>query len=169
MLETDPENAKRFAPPPSRNRSLNRRKSGDRYDKPNYSQASEGERNHASYPRNFTAVERGEIPISNIANENTRSKLIPLERCSSSEAVQFLAERWAAAVHLLDDPSTDVLGNQKSQLCTREPADHPGSTLSFPNRHEIKWTFLENYNARSRELILVRDLSPGILFSKNLI
>lgn len=65
----------------------------DRYDKPNYSQASEGERNHASYPRNFTAVERGEIPISNIANENTRSKLIPLEGCSSSEAVQFLAER----------------------------------------------------------------------------
>ncbi|XP_074563567.1 uncharacterized protein LOC141820186 [Curcuma longa] len=109
MLETDPENAKRFAPPPPRNRSLNRRKSGDRYDKPNYSQASEGERNHASYPRNFTAVERGEIPISNIANENTRSKLIPLEGCSSSEAVQFLAERWAAAVHLLDDPSTDVL------------------------------------------------------------
>ncbi|KAG6479517.1 hypothetical protein ZIOFF_062983 [Zingiber officinale] len=93
MLETDPENAKRFAPPPSRNRSLNRRKSGDRYDKPNYSQASEAERNHASYPRNFTAVERGEIPISNIANENTRSKLIPLERCSSSEAVQFLAEQ----------------------------------------------------------------------------
>lgn len=67
--------------------------STDRYDKPNYSQASEGERDLAPYPRNFTAVERGEIPVSNIANENTRSKLIPLEGCSSSEAVQFLAER----------------------------------------------------------------------------
>ncbi|XP_074556144.1 uncharacterized protein LOC141811959 [Curcuma longa] len=108
MLESVSESVNRFAPPPPRNRSLNRRKSGDRYDKPNYSYGLDGEKSQASYSKNFTAVERGEIPLTNIAKVNTHSKLIPLEGCSSSEAVQFLSERWAAAVHLLDDPATDV-------------------------------------------------------------
>ncbi|RWW84746.1 hypothetical protein BHE74_00006620 [Ensete ventricosum] len=69
--------------------------------------------NQASYPRNFPAVEHGEVGSNNVAKENTHQKLIPLEGCSTSEAVKFLTERWTAAVHQLDDSSADVSG----ELC----------------------------------------------------
>ncbi|WOL00900.1 hypothetical protein Cni_G09613 [Canna indica] len=108
MLENASENVKRFVPPPSRNRSINRRRSGDRFDKVNYSHGADDEKSQASYTRNFSAVEHGEIGNNNVANENVHPKLIQLQGCSSSLAVQFLTDRWAAAVHLLEDPSSDV-------------------------------------------------------------
>lgn len=59
----------------------------------NYSHGTDGEKSQASYPRNFPAVEHGEVGSNNVAKENTHQKLIPLEGCSTSEAVKFLTDR----------------------------------------------------------------------------
>ncbi|XP_072981560.1 uncharacterized protein [Typha angustifolia] len=106
MIDSNPEGAKRYAPPVQRNRVLNRRKSGDRFEKTSYSYGVDGEKSQASYSRNFPLVDHGEAG-SNIPNGSTRSRLIPIEGCCTSEAAHLLTERWAAAMHLYNDPSVD--------------------------------------------------------------
>ncbi|CAL9038782.1 unnamed protein product, partial [Musa banksii] len=110
MHEHVSENVKRFVPPPPRNRSINRRRPGDRYDKVNYAHGIDEEKSQEFYPRKVPPVEHGEVGGNRVANDNTHPKLIPLDGCSSSEAITFLTERWAAAVHLLDNSSADVSG-----------------------------------------------------------
>ncbi|WOL02405.1 hypothetical protein Cni_G11124 [Canna indica] len=116
MLDNVAENAKPFVHPPSRNRSISRRKSGDRYDKAYNLHGTDGERSQVCYPKKFPAVEGGEIASSNDASENSHMNLIPLEGCSSSEIVQFLTDRWEATVCLLDDPSVEAPGELYASL-----------------------------------------------------
>ncbi|URE30959.1 hypothetical protein MUK42_05743 [Musa troglodytarum] len=80
----------------------------NRYDKVNYPHGIDEEKSHEFYPRKFSLAEHGEVGGNCVANDNTHPKLIPLDGCSASEAVTFLTERWAAAVHLLDNSSADV-------------------------------------------------------------
>ncbi|KAB2003859.1 hypothetical protein ES319_D11G159700v1 [Gossypium barbadense] len=84
---------KRYAPPNQRNRSLGRRKSG--------------EKNQGATSRNINPV--GDAGSSAILNEdNPRHALIPLEGCSRSDASRLLSNRWAAVLHRYHDTSIDL-------------------------------------------------------------
>ncbi|KAL5547672.1 hypothetical protein UlMin_002903 [Ulmus minor] len=85
---------KRYAPPNQRNRSLNRRKSADRYDRTTNAYGSDVEKNQVT-------------ASSGLQNENPRSSLIALEGCSNSVASQLMNDRWAAAMQSFNDPSID--------------------------------------------------------------
>ncbi|KAJ6793004.1 uncharacterized protein M6B38_196385 [Iris pallida] len=107
MLDGTQDPVRRYAPPSQRNRIHNRRKSGDKFEKIN-SYGIEGEKGQSSYSRNFSAMDHGEAVSNNIENENTRLRLIPIDGCCTSEAVQLLNDRWAAAMHSFNDPSIDL-------------------------------------------------------------
>ncbi|GMI66314.1 hypothetical protein like AT3G07580 [Hibiscus trionum] len=84
---------KRYAPPNQRNRSLGRRKSG--------------EKNLGAALRNNNLV--ADAGSSAILNEgHHRPTLIPLEGCSRSDASRLLSSRWAAALHRYHDASIDL-------------------------------------------------------------
>ncbi|KAE8663260.1 hypothetical protein F3Y22_tig00112989pilonHSYRG00061 [Hibiscus syriacus] len=84
---------KRYAPPNQRNRSLGRRKSG--------------EKNLGAASRNNNLD--GDAGSSGILNEDHhRPTLIPLEGCSRSDASRLLSNRWAAALHRYHDTSIDL-------------------------------------------------------------
>ncbi|KAK8588504.1 hypothetical protein V6N13_087421 [Hibiscus sabdariffa] len=84
---------KRYAPPNQRNRSLGRRKSG--------------EKNQGAASRNNNLV--GDAGGSAILNEDHhRPALIPLEGCSRSDASRLLSNRWAAALHCYHDTTIDL-------------------------------------------------------------
>ncbi|OAY32954.1 hypothetical protein MANES_13G058400v8 [Manihot esculenta] len=102
---------KRYAPPNQRNRSLNRRKSGDRYDRSSSLYATDVDKNpqHAP-PRNLPIVDHGDVGSSNLLNEKPRPGLIFLEGCCRSEASQLLNDRWAQAMHNCNDVSIDLSG-----------------------------------------------------------
>jgi hypothetical protein len=105
MIENSSENVKRYAPPVQRNRSLNRRKSGE---KGNLS-GSEAEKRLSSLSRNSSGTsDFGDAGITTFPNENfSQFTLVPLEGCGNSEALQFMNERWLAAMQLCNDPSID--------------------------------------------------------------
>ncbi|XP_010912737.1 uncharacterized protein [Elaeis guineensis] len=91
MIENNnSEDAKRFARPAPRMRSHHWRKSGDRFEKANYSYRIDGEKS------------------SNVQNDNTHPGLIPIDGCCTSQATQLLNKRWANAMHLYNDPSIDL-------------------------------------------------------------
>ncbi|XP_008801260.2 uncharacterized protein LOC103715418 isoform X2 [Phoenix dactylifera] len=94
MIENNnnPEGGKRYAPPAQRNRSLNRRKSGDRFEKTSYSYGIDGEKSQASNLRNFPSTDHGEAGGSNVQNEN-HPGLIPIDGCCTSEAAQLLNDQ----------------------------------------------------------------------------
>ncbi|KAG7533361.1 hypothetical protein ISN45_Aa08g009960 [Arabidopsis thaliana x Arabidopsis arenosa] len=79
---------KRYTPPNQRNRSSNRRRSRGSF------HSNDGE---SSQP---VAV--------GFQRENSSPKIISLEGCSRSEAFHLLSDRWAAAMHLYNDPSIDL-------------------------------------------------------------
>ncbi|CBI25682.3 uncharacterized protein LOC100248340 [Vitis vinifera] len=115
MLEnpsgTDPPSSvkqQRYAPPNQRNRSLNRRKSGERFDRINNSFANDGDKSQVVAPRNVPNIDQGDSGSSNILNENARPGLIALDGCCSSEASQLLNDRWAAAMHGCNNQSLDL-------------------------------------------------------------
>ncbi|XP_021663025.2 uncharacterized protein LOC110651867 isoform X2 [Hevea brasiliensis] len=112
---------KRYAPPNQRNRSLNRRKSGDRFDRSSLN-ASDAEKNqqHAS-PRNIPIIDQGDVGSSNLLSENSRPGLIALEGCCRSEASQLLNDRWALAMHNYNDVSIDL---------SERPVMYSGSSAS---------------------------------------
>ncbi|XP_012084090.1 uncharacterized protein LOC105643541 isoform X2 [Jatropha curcas] len=137
---------KRYAPPNQRNRSLNRRKSGERFDRSNSLYANEAEKNQQHPPsRNMPVVDHGDVGSSNFLKGNSRPGLIALEGCSRSEAAQLLNDRWTLAMHNYDDASIDLSATfldmmggynynefQKDQLCTWEVVhQHGGDTLDF--------------------------------------
>ncbi|XP_022758865.1 uncharacterized protein LOC111305512 isoform X2 [Durio zibethinus] len=101
MLEnptpTAPDSApaiKRYAPPNQRNRSLGRRKSGEK---------NQG----AATSRNNNPL--GDAGSSAILNDDhLRPALIPLEGCSRSEASRLLSSRWAAVLRQYRDTSIDL-------------------------------------------------------------
>ncbi|XP_042489143.1 uncharacterized protein LOC122069239 [Macadamia integrifolia] len=85
-----PTTVKRYAPPNQRNRVHNRRKSGDRLERTSISYSNDEEKNQTS-SRN----------TSNHLNENAPPRLIALNRCCSSEAVQLLNDRMHVPTFLL--------------------------------------------------------------------
>ncbi|XP_042957545.1 uncharacterized protein LOC122293007 isoform X2 [Carya illinoinensis] len=113
---------KRYAPPNQRNRPQNRRKSADRFERPSNLYGNDLEKNQVAVSRNFSTIDHGDSVSGNLLNETPRSGLITLEGCCSSEASRLLNERWAAALHHYNNPSTDlsVFICQRDQLCTRE-------------------------------------------------
>ncbi|GLT45162.1 hypothetical protein SLA2020_190150 [Shorea laevis] len=112
----DSSTVKRYAPPNQRNRSLNRRKSGDRFDRTNNSYGNDGEKNQPATARNNPAIDHGDIGGGSIPNEDARPGLIVLEGCSRSEAAQLLKDRWAAAMQLCNDPS--IGPSEKPVMCS---------------------------------------------------
>lgn len=111
----DSTTVKRYAPPNQRNRSLNRRKSGDRFDRGNSLYQNDGEKNqqpqsHAN-TRNNIPDHHGDAGSSSLLNDNSSPHtLIPLEGCCRSEASQLLNDRWAAIMHSYNDTSIDLSG-----------------------------------------------------------
>ncbi|XP_021907213.1 uncharacterized protein LOC110821613 [Carica papaya] len=97
---------KRYAPPNQRNRALNRRKSGDRFDRPSY--GNDGEKNYPITSRSLPVLDHGDAGSSTFLNENPRTRLIALDGCCRSEGSQLLTERWAAALHLYNNTSIDL-------------------------------------------------------------
>ncbi|CAA7060739.1 unnamed protein product, partial [Microthlaspi erraticum] len=85
----DPTSApKRYTPPNQRNRSSNRRRSRGS------SIGNEGERSQ---------------PVAvGFQKENSSPRIISPEGCCGSEAYQLLSGRWAAAMHLYNDPTVDL-------------------------------------------------------------
>ncbi|KAG0504017.1 hypothetical protein HPP92_004089 [Vanilla planifolia] len=108
MLENNVPDNKRFVPPPLRNRSGNRRKSGDRFEKANYSPGFDGDKSQASVPRNSSNVDHGDSGSNQIQLEHPHTGLIALDGCSNNEAFQLLNERWAAAMQAYNDPTLDL-------------------------------------------------------------
>ncbi|CAL1408021.1 unnamed protein product [Linum trigynum] len=85
---------KRYAPPNQRNRSLNRRKSGDRIDRFSSFYGNDGDKilTHTS-SRNILGVDRGDAVIQTLQNENSQRALVALEGCCHSDASQLLNDR----------------------------------------------------------------------------
>ncbi|EOA12402.1 hypothetical protein CARUB_v10027382mg [Capsella rubella] len=83
---------KRYTPPNQRNRSSNRRRS-----RGSFSSNEGGER---SQP----------VAVGFQRENSVTPKIISIEGCSDSksEAFQLLSNRWAAAMHLYNDPSVDL-------------------------------------------------------------
>ncbi|XP_077225140.1 uncharacterized protein LOC143858387 isoform X1 [Tasmannia lanceolata] len=109
MLENPPEpSIKRYAPPSQRNRLLNRRKSGERLERINYSYGNDGEKSQLTPPTNISVLDHGEAGNNSLPNKSLHQGLIPVGGCCSSAAAQLLSERWAAAIHSYNDPSVDL-------------------------------------------------------------
>ncbi|KAJ8899327.1 hypothetical protein K2173_018301 [Erythroxylum novogranatense] len=92
---------KRYAPPNLRNRPVNRRKSGDRFDRTNY--ANDGEK-----AQQYGTSRNIHLDHSDVVNENSRLHFVALEGCSRSEASQLLNDRWATVMHNYNDMSIDL-------------------------------------------------------------
>lgn len=107
MLENNSDNFKRFVPP-QRNRSLNRRKSGDKFEKINYSYGVDGDKSQASIAKKFSIIDHGDSGTSYIQNESNHTGLVALDGCSTSEAAQLLNDRWAAIMHSYSDQSIEI-------------------------------------------------------------
>nr|XP_019703668.1 uncharacterized protein LOC105038587 isoform X2 [Elaeis guineensis] len=121
MIENNnSEDAKRFARPAPRMRSHHWRKSGDRFEKANYSYRIDGEKS------------------SNVQNDNTHPGLIPIDGCCTSQATQLLNKRWANAMHLYNDPSIDLSGALCKSHCINKPTSVLYLAQLFPPMHELK-------------------------------
>lgn len=107
MADSNPDGIKRYTPPVHRNRANNRRKSGDRAEKANYSYNNDGEKSHVPSLKNLPPIIHHETFVSNAQNDYSQTRLVPLEGCCASEAAQLLSDRWAAAMNLCNDQSND--------------------------------------------------------------
>ncbi|XP_062222810.1 uncharacterized protein LOC133921797 [Phragmites australis] len=116
MADSNLDGIKRYTPPVHRNRANNRRKSGDRADKANYSFSNDGEKSHVSSLKNLPPIVHHETFFSNVQNDYNQTRLIPLEGCSDSEASRLLSDRWAAAMNLYNDQSID--SSEKPVMCS---------------------------------------------------
>ncbi|XP_039045379.1 uncharacterized protein LOC120185155 isoform X2 [Hibiscus syriacus] len=109
---------KRYAPPNQRNRSLGRRKSG--------------EKNLGAASRNNNLD--GDAGSSGILNEDHhRPTLIPLEGCSRSDASRLLSNRTVGQLPYIATMIL-LLICLKDQFCTLEVVIQPGGISDFPIR-----------------------------------
>ncbi|EEF37776.1 uncharacterized protein LOC8288304 isoform X1 [Ricinus communis] len=129
---------KRYAPPNQRNRSLNRRKSGDRLDRSNSLFANDAEKNQHVPSRNIPVLDHFDIGSSNLMHENSHPRLIALEGCYRSEASQLLNERWAQAMHNYNDTSVDL---------SERPAMYSGSSASAWGHSRLPHQFMLQANS----------------------
>ncbi|KAL8549128.1 hypothetical protein ACS0TY_008112 [Phlomoides rotata] len=110
-----------------RNRSLGRRKSGgDRLERAN-NYVNDGERNPLGATKSGGAADYGDIGFTNRANESVRGKLIPLHGCGTSEAAQFLNNRWAAAMNAYNTLPED--SSDRPVMYTRKNASPWGQPI----------------------------------------
>ncbi|BBH06589.1 conserved peptide upstream open reading frame 3, partial [Prunus dulcis] len=101
-----PANVKRYAPPV---RGIVLLTDANRFDRTNNPQGgSDLEKNQISSSRSLSGMDHGDASSSSLLNENSRPGLLALEGCSSSAAFQLLNNRWAAAMHCINDPSVDL-------------------------------------------------------------
>ncbi|CAN6245070.1 unnamed protein product, partial [Urochloa humidicola] len=121
MADTNPDAIKRYTPPVHRNRASNRRKSGDRADKANYSYNNDGEKRDVPSLKNLPPIVHHETFFSSVQNDYNQTRLVPLEGCSTSEASQLLSDRWTAAMNLYNDQTVDS---------SEKPVMYSGSTGS---------------------------------------
>ncbi|KAJ1279915.1 hypothetical protein BS78_04G191900 [Paspalum vaginatum] len=121
MADSNPDAIKRYSPPVHRNRANNRRKSGDRVDKANYSYNNDGEKSNVLSLKNLPPIVHHETFFSNVQNDYNQTRLVPLEGCSASEASQLLSDRWTAAMNLYNDQTVDS---------SEKPVMYSGSTSS---------------------------------------
>ncbi|KAL6634717.1 hypothetical protein ACP70R_027388 [Stipagrostis hirtigluma subsp. patula] len=120
MADSNPDAIKRYTPPVHRNRTNNRRKSGDRADK-SYPYSNDGEKSNIPSLKNLPPIVHHETFFSNVQNDYNQTRLIPLEGCSASEASQLLSDRWTSAMNLYNDQSVDP---------SEKPVMYSGSTGS---------------------------------------
>ncbi|KAE8699578.1 Glyceraldehyde-3-phosphate dehydrogenase A [Hibiscus syriacus] len=97
---------KRYAPPNQRNRSVERRKSGDWFDSTNNVYGNDSEKIQGVVRNNNLVGDSGSSAILN--EDHRRPGLIPLEGCSRSDASRLLSNRWAAALDRYHDTSIDL-------------------------------------------------------------
>ncbi|TVU29332.1 hypothetical protein EJB05_20895 [Eragrostis curvula] len=107
MADSNADGIKRYTPPVHRNRANNRRKSGDRADKANYPYSNDGEKSNVPSLKNLPPLVPHDTFFSNVQNDYSQTRLVPLDGCSASEASQLLSDRWAAAMNLYNDQSID--------------------------------------------------------------
>ncbi|KAF3330881.1 hypothetical protein FCM35_KLT04235 [Carex littledalei] len=89
---------------------------------------SEAEKRLSSLSRNSSGIsDFGDTGITAFPNENfSQFTLVPLEGCGNSEALQFMNERWLAAMQLCNDPSIDPA--EINMTSTEKPVMYSGST-----------------------------------------
>ncbi|KAK9159377.1 hypothetical protein Syun_005718 [Stephania yunnanensis] len=92
---------RRYAPPNQRNRLPSRRKSGERFDRPNILHGNEGDKSQVFASRALPVTDHGEIGSSTIGNETPRPGLITIDGCCSSEAAQLLSDRMLGCCNAL--------------------------------------------------------------------
>ncbi|XP_068664943.1 uncharacterized protein [Aristolochia californica] len=90
-----------------RNRALNRKKSGDRFERINHSFGNEGGKSLVTSSSNIPVVDHGDAGRSNFHNESPQPGLISIDGCCSSQAAQLMSDRWAVAMHAYNDTSID--------------------------------------------------------------
>ncbi|KAJ6674499.1 PHOSPHOPANTOTHENATE--CYSTEINE LIGASE 2 [Salix viminalis] len=156
---------KRYAPPNQRSRSMNRRKSGDRFDRGSSLYQIDGEKNqqqqsHAN-TRNNIPDHHGDAGSSSLLNDNYSSHtLIPLEGCCRSEASQLLNDRWAAIMHSYNDTSIDL---------SERPVMYPGSSAPAWGQFKLPHQILSPVNsvgAPNPQMDFLSELHRAIQNSK---
>ncbi|GAB2284965.1 hypothetical protein Dimus_019420 [Dionaea muscipula] len=113
---------KRYAPPNQRNRNLNRRKSGDRFDRASNLHSSDGDRNSSTISRHAPNVDHGDAGSSSLLKGSLNSGLISLNGCCKSEASQLLRDRWEAAIRCYNDPSIHLSERPAMYMGNPSPA-----------------------------------------------
>ncbi|OEL17369.1 hypothetical protein BAE44_0021613 [Dichanthelium oligosanthes] len=144
MADTNPDAIKRYTPPVHRNRANNRRKSGDRADKANYSYNNDGEKSHVPSLKNLPPIVHHETFFSNVQNDYNQTRLVPLEGCSSSEASQLLSDRWTAAMNLYNDQTIDS---------SEKPVMYSGSTGTSWGHGHLKLPHQMNFLEELRHAV----------------
>jgi hypothetical protein len=65
----------------------------DRADKPNYAYSNDGEKSHVPSVKNLPPIVPREAFFSNVQNDYSQTRLVPLDGCSASEASHLLSDR----------------------------------------------------------------------------
>ncbi|GMH12481.1 hypothetical protein Nepgr_014322 [Nepenthes gracilis] len=123
--KSPPVPVKRYAPPNQRNRSLNRRKSGDRFERTSNLHGNDGDKNLATAFKGITTLDHGEAGSTSYLNDSLHTGFIALNGCHRSEASQLLHDRWEAAIHCYNDPSIDL--SERPVMYSGSPASAWGN------------------------------------------
>ncbi|XP_062077458.1 uncharacterized protein LOC133782234 isoform X3 [Humulus lupulus] len=104
----------------------------DRSDRTNNVFGNDVDKNQVPASRNVPVIDHGDAGSRSLLNENTRTRLIALEGCSSSEASQLLNERWAAAMQFYND--TTVESSEKPVMFSDKASSAWGGQFRFPHQ-----------------------------------
>ncbi|XP_068667004.1 uncharacterized protein [Aristolochia californica] len=146
MLENPSDTVgRRYAPPSQRNRALNRKKSGDRFERINHSSGNEVDKS--------LVTSSSDIPddagSSNLHNRNPLPGSISIDGCCSSQAAQLMSDRWAVAMHSCNGPSLDS---------SERPVIYSGASSSAWGHSKLSHQF--DFLAELRGAIRNANLGP---------